>query len=177
MNSSWKPVSKLSLVIGVFAAIFFWMHALINESGFLLLDYINLPIHEFGHLFFGLFGERIGIWGGTIFQLIMPFCFLVYFLSKKEISGVTFSSFWFGENLLYIASYIADARSLSLPLVGGGEHDWNTILSSLHVIQYDTTIAGVVRSIGWVIMVSSIIWFVIMGLKYKFGNNIHKYIR
>jgi len=33
---------------------------------------LNLGIHELGHLIFGLFGEFLGILGGTILQLFMP---------------------------------------------------------------------------------------------------------
>ena len=46
------------------------------------------------------------------------------------------------------------ARAMVLPLVTTGdpdniEHDWHTIFSSLGVLQYDTTIAGIVRYLGW----------------------------
>jgi Zn-dependent oligopeptidase len=61
METSWKPVSKIGLFFGVIAAITFWFHALTDKDKFLLLDYINLPFHEFGHLFFGIFGRTIGI--------------------------------------------------------------------------------------------------------------------
>ena len=29
------------------------------------------------------------------------------------------------------------------------EHDWNTIFSHLGVLQYDTTIGAIVRTLGW----------------------------
>jgi hypothetical protein len=52
-----------------------------------------------------------------------------------------------------------------LPLVTTGdpdhiEHDWNAIFSSLGVLQYDTTIAGVVRFLGWCGMVGVVAWFI-----------------
>ena len=120
METTWKPLSKASLTAGILAAIVFWAHALANNSGFLLMDYINLPFHEFGHLFFGILGEGIGIWGGTIMQLIIPFGIFISFFLRREPAGVAFSGFWFGENLLNIATYVGDARAMALPLVGGG---------------------------------------------------------
>ena len=141
------------------------MPSLILTAFFLLLDYINLPFHEFGHLFFGILGETFGIWGGTLMQLAIPSGILVNFLLRKEIGGTVLSAFWVGENLLNIAVYIGDARIMELPLVGGGEHDWNIILIDLDMLKYDTTIAGIVRTFGWLIMVSAVVWFVIMGLK------------
>jgi len=83
----------------------------------------------------------------------VPLIFTVYFLLRGETSGTAFSAFWFGENFLYISVYISDARAMALPLVGGGEHDWNAILGDLHLLQQDTTIGDVVRLLGWAIMV------------------------
>jgi hypothetical protein len=132
-----------------------------------LLDYINLPFHEFGHLFFGLFGENIGIWGGTIFQLIVPLGIFLSFYLRRDTQGVTFSGFWFGENLLNISVYIADARKMELPLVGGGDHDWNIILTGLHLLTYDTIIGNIVKVSGWLIMFSVILWFLMKSLRSK----------
>jgi hypothetical protein len=58
---------------------------------------------------------------------------------------------------------MADARSMALPLVTTGdpdyvEHDWNTIFSSLGVLQYDTTIGAIVRTLGWFGMLASTAW-------------------
>ena len=167
MSNSWKPVSKVGLGIGVLTAVAFWIHALTDEDGFLILDHVNLPFHEFGHLFFGILGESIGVWGGTIMQLLIPFGIFLSFYLKRETSGVAFSAFWFGENFLNISVYIADARKMELPLVGSGDHDWNIILSGLGMLQYDVTIAGIVKASGWLIMVSAVVWLVIMGLKSK----------
>jgi hypothetical protein len=163
----WKPLSRISLAAGVISALVFWLHAATDKDKFLLLDYVNLVFHEFGHLLFGFFGERISIYGGTISQLAFPIIFLANFYLRREIAGAAFSAFWFGENLLNISVYIADARNMLLPLVGGGEHDWNIILSGLNMLGYDEVIAGIVRTSGWLIMVSAIIWFVITGLKAK----------
>jgi hypothetical protein len=165
MKTSWEPVSRTVLALGVLTAFAFWIQALTDNYGFLLLDFINLPFHEFGHLFFGIFGETVGIWGGTIMQLLIPLGLFINFFLRKDTAGVAFCSFWFGENLLNIASYVGDARTMALPLVGGGEHDWNIILMDLDMLKYDTTIAGIVRTFGWLIMVSAVVWFVIIGLK------------
>ncbi|MDI6743838.1 MAG: hypothetical protein QMD07_00515 [Thermodesulfovibrionales bacterium] len=167
MSNSWKPVSKVGLGIGVLSAVAFWIHALVDEDGFLLLDHVNLPFHEFGHLLFGPFGETLGVWGGTIMQLLVPFVILLSFFIRRETAGVAFSTFWFGENFLNISIYIADARKLELPLVGSGGHDWNIILSDIGMLKYDTGIACVVKALGWLIMLSSVVWLLMASLKSK----------
>ena len=158
MSISWKPVSKTAVALGVGAAALLWAQALVGQSGFLVLDYVNLPIHEAGHLLFGVFGPTLGIWGGTLLQLLVPALFLLYFALRAETTGASFGAFWLGENLLYVATYIADARAMQLPLVGGGEHDWNIILSKLHLLRSDTAIADVVRFLGWAIMLGAVVF-------------------
>ena len=71
--------------------------------------------------------------------------------------------FFFFENWLYTATYMADARAMVLPLVTTGdpdlaEHDWNTIFTSLGVLEYDTTIAAIIRLLGWSGMLASAAW-------------------
>jgi hypothetical protein len=160
MTFDWKPVSQTTLIIGVSAAALFFVHAATSKSGFLILDHANLPIHEAGHPLFGLLGVTIGIWGGTLMELLVPLAFAVYFGTRGDTSGTAFSAFWFGENLLYISVYIADARAMELPLVGGGEHDWNMLLGGMGLLQQDKTIGGVVRIIGWLIMFGAVLWFI-----------------
>ena len=163
----WKPLTKAGLIAGLVLAAGFWIYALRDEDGFLFLDYVNLPFHEFGHFFFGIFGETIGIWGGTIMQLVIPLGIFVNFLLRKEIGGTALSAFWVGENLLNIAVYIADARNMDLPLVCGGEHDWNIILGKLGMLNSDTMIGAAVKTSGWLIMISAVLWFLIKGIKIK----------
>ncbi len=155
----------------------FWVHAL-ARGGFLLLDYVNLPFHEFGHLFFGFLGPTLGLWGGTIAQLTIPLVILVAFArqgqsgvssscaaaARSSLIGIAFGAFWFGESLLNVSWYIADAQVMELPLVGGGEHDWNIILSGLHLVDHCRAIAWLVKALGWTVMIASTAWLILVTL-------------
>jgi len=93
------------------------------------------------------------------------FLLAVYFYTQRQKGSFAFCAFFFFENWLYTATYMADARAMVLPLVTTGdpdhiEHDWNTIFSSLGMLQYDTTIAGVVRFLGWCGMLGVVGWLV-----------------
>ena len=65
-----------------------------------------------------------------------------------------------------MAPYINDARSLSLPLLGGntgysspyGFHDWEFILTELGLANYDHFLAGCSRVIGTLLMITSFVW-------------------
>ena len=164
-KEEWKPVSKSALVAWLVFYALFLLHALTNKSGFLIIDYVFLPIHEGGHLLFGFLGHTLMIWGGTLLQLLVPFALTIYFAYERHTTGAAFCVFFFFENFLNISVYMADARRLELPLVtvGSGEdvmHDWFVIFSSLGVLERDTTIAGIVRFLGWVGMLAVIGWLV-----------------
>ena len=105
-----------------------------------LVDNIDLPIHETGHLVFSPFGEFVQFAGGTLFQLIMPTVFLGYFLKQRDKHAATVALWWIAQNFWNISVYASDARAQELPLVGGGEHDWAYMLGRLGLLQRDQAI-------------------------------------
>ena len=164
-SGEWQPVPRWAVVAwGVFYASFL-IYVFHSHGEFLFIDLANLVVHEGGHLLFGWFGQTLGLWGGTLLQWMVPFLLASYFYTQSQASAFTFCTFFFFENWLYTATYMADARAMVLPLVTTGdpdhvEHDWNTIFSSLGLLQYDTTIAGVIRFLGWCGMIGVVVWFV-----------------
>lgn len=163
LYEDWTPVSRPALIawMAFYALFLLW---LLSAHGGILFDNINLVVHEAGHAFFGWFGETIGIMGGTIMQLLVPFLLATSFFWRRQSSGVTFCGFVFFENFLGISTYMADARSQGLALVTLGdpdnvEHDWHHIFGQFGVLQHDTQIAAVVRVLGWAGMLAVLGWF------------------
>jgi hypothetical protein len=160
MNESrWEPVTARELAgFGIGLAVFFAL-VFTSEPGFVfILDHANLLFHEAAHLFVGLFSQRLEPYGGTIGQLVFPVVLAVSFWRKELPLSFAGSLIWFFENWLNIARYMADARALELPLLGGGEHDWNTIFSRWNVLSYDTLIADAVRISAWTGMALVCAW-------------------
>jgi len=160
----WKPVSRPALVAWVVFYMAFLAYAFSAHGGFLFIDSANLVVHEGGHNLFSWFGPTLCLWGGTLLQWLVPFLLAAYFFKQRETAGFVFCLFFFFENWLYTATYMADARAMVLPLVTTGDpefarHDFNAIFSSLGVLDYDTTIAAVVRTLGWCGMIAVVIWF------------------
>src|SRR3972149_2463730 len=105
LATDWRPVSKFALGAWlVFYGLFLW-HAAADRDGFLLMDHVNLIVHEAGHLLFGWFGATLGLWGGTLLELLVPLALVVYFAWQRHASGTAFAAFFFFENFLYIATY------------------------------------------------------------------------
>ena len=154
LASDWRPVSRPALFGWLAFYGSFLVYALVHNGQFLFIDLANLVVHEGGHLLFGWFGPTLGLWGGTILQWAVPLALAAYVFTERQTAGFVFCLFFFFENWLYTATYMADARAQVLPLVsaGGGdyvEHDWYAIFSSLGLLRYDTAIAALVRLLGW----------------------------
>ena len=155
----WAKVNGLNLAGFLLGVAAFLGLLFASERGFIFgLDHANLLFHEAGHPIIGLFSNRLETYGGTIGQLVFPVALAISFWRKGRPLAFAASVIWFFENWLNIARYMADARALELPLVGGGDHDWNTIFSRWHILSYDTEIAGVVKFIGWTGMALAVLW-------------------
>ena len=161
----WQSISAPALIAWLVFYFLFLLYALLDHSGFLFIDNANLIVHEAGHLLFSYLGETLMILGGTIFELFVPFALAVYFAWRRQPPATAFCAFFFFENFLYIATYMADARAQELPLVTVGdsdyvEHDWFHIFSSVGLLQHDTQIAAFVRASGWLGMLAIVGWLV-----------------
>ena len=136
-------------------------------AGNSFMHLIDLPFHEAGHIFFRPFGRFIASLGGTLGQLLMPcICLIVLLLKTKDPFGASVALWWLGQNFIDMAPYINDARSLTLPLLGGntgdsspyGFHDWEFILTELHLLKHDHGLAALSHGFGAIIMLTSYLW-------------------
>ncbi len=162
----WKPVSRAEGAAWLVFYLGFLAYAFSAHGGFLFIDNANLVVHEGGHNLFGWFGPTMCLWGGTLLQWLVPFLLAAYFFSQRQANGFAFCAFFFFENWLYTATYMADARAQVLPLVTTGdsdfvEHDFYAIFTSLGVLNYDTKIAAVVRMLGWCGMLACVGWLAV----------------
>jgi len=113
------------------------------------MDGTNLLIHEAGHPILGIFGsDFLQFAGGTIFELAFPLIFFFAGLRQGQRVASDFCLFWEGTALLHVGWYIADARAMELPLVGGGEHDWNYMLGRLGILKHDILLGGIADFAG-----------------------------
>jgi len=162
-RENWRPISRWAVLAWLAFYVLFLTYAFNMHGGFLFIDSANLVVHEGGHMLFGWFGSTLGLWGGTILQWLVPLMLAAYFFRERQPAAFVFCMFFFFENWLYTATYMADARALALPLVTTAdsdyvEHDWNAIFTSLGLLPYDTRIAAIVRLMGWCGMLASGAW-------------------
>jgi hypothetical protein len=146
----WNPTTKsqfIGFTIGLAGLIALILKC---ELGFVpILDSANLVFHEAGHPIFGLLGDTMNLYGGTLGQLAIPLIVIGAFWQQGNPVAVAVGGVWFFENFFNIARYVADAREQILPLVGGGEHDWFNILTRWDALEHDTKIARFITIVGW----------------------------
>lgn len=162
---AWLPVGRTQFIAWMifYGLLLFFLAAHFNQPT--LLDNVHLVTHEAGHLLFGWFGQTIGLWGGTLLQLLVPALLAVAFAVRAEIPGVVFCSFGFFHSLTGVALYMSDALRLELPLVTVGapadqaDHDWVRIFTQLGVLPHAIQIGNTVRLIAWLGMLAMVAWF------------------
>jgi len=140
------PFIRLVLLIVIFYA---WVRHIQNPHYAGLFFGLNLGIHELGHVVMAPFGQFLMVLGGSLVQCLVPIIGLVMFLRQKDHFGVAFTFGWEATNLYYVATYIADARAMKLPLITpfGKEayHDWHWLLAKTGLLRQDILIATLVR--------------------------------
>lgn len=136
---------RQALVVGL---VLYGIVCLRSPEQFRLLDSVNLAIHETGHLVFAPFGEFVGFLGGTLLQLLFPLLFVGYFARQGDRFAAFVVTWWVAQNLWNVSVYVADARAMSLPLVGGGVHDWAYLLGSLGMLEQDHVLSRLIHLAG-----------------------------
>jgi hypothetical protein len=134
-------------------------------DGSAMQTFLHLPdlvFHEAGHVLFSPFGRFMTVLGGSLTQLLVPIICAVAFLRQQNAVGTAVCVWWVGQNLIDLAPYIADARALRLPLLGGGTgaevegHDWEYLLATLGWLQHDVALGRAAQAAGVLAMVGAI---------------------
>lgn len=139
----------LKLIASILVAIYSFYY-LSSVDSWHFIDNINLIIHEAGHFIFLIFGQFIQMAGGSLLQLIMPALFaLSFFRTKQNFSGAIML-YWLAINFFSVAHYAGDAVNMNIPLLGGDSviHDWNYLLSALHLLDQTQTVANIIYLAG-----------------------------
>jgi hypothetical protein len=129
------------------------------------LHVISIPFHEAGHIFFSPLGDLMTSLGGSLTQVLVPLaCGTAFATTSPNPFGMAVMCWWAGENLLDVAIYINDARSLTLVLLGGHTgaevegHDWEHILGLTGLSMHDHQIAWTVHAVGAIMMLIGLVY-------------------
>jgi len=138
-----------------------------------LFSGITLAFHEMGHLLFSFAGHFIGSLMGSGMQILIPIIVIVVFYRQDDYFGMAVGGFWLSFSMFELATYVGDARAMELPLVGftdDPEHDWHYLLSTLGLLNFDTTFAFLLRAAATVSGIASLafaIWLLLIMARSK----------
>jgi hypothetical protein len=161
----WKPISRTAFILWMSFYLLLLIYLAAHFSELTWLDNVHLPIHEGGHLLFGWFGTTLGVWGGTILQLLVPALLATTFAVRADLLGTAFCAMGFFHSLTGVATYMIDALRRELPLVTVGapadeaEHDWVHIFGDLGVLPHAIQIGSATRVIAWAGFLATLAWF------------------
>jgi len=126
---------------------------------------VHLVFHEAGHVLSMPFGRFPGVLGGSALQLLIPLlCGGAFLVTNRDPFAASVTLWWAGQSLMDLAPYIADARALSLPLLGGGTgaevegHDWEYLLGALGLMNQDVVLGRLAFASGALTMLAAIGW-------------------
>lgn len=142
-----------SVVVALLGVFFF-----ARRGGWTFMDGVDLVIHEAGHMVVFFFPKFFVFMGGTLLQLAIPLICALYFARMGRDFAAQCCTVWVGQSILNISRYVADARAMILPLVGGGEHDWNYLLGTLGLLHHDRTIAGLLNLAAVAVFAVAALW-------------------
>lgn len=160
------------LYLAIWVIIFAWgidfimMDFATNAIGQSWFHNVDLVFHEAGHMLFMPFGRTLTILGGSLFQVLVPvFLMFAFLIKNKDGFAASVGLWWAGQSLMDLAPYIADARALRLPLLGGGtgaddpmRHDWANLLRPRGWLEYDIQIATWIDAIGSGVLLMALVW-------------------
>jgi hypothetical protein len=92
----------------------------------------------------------------------------VFLIRERQPFAAAVCLWWAGQNLIDIAPYIGDARSMDLPLIGEANeeivemrylrHDWHNILEPIGMLDWDHRLAALSHWAGATIMFIAVCW-------------------
>ncbi|MDR1367805.1 MAG: hypothetical protein LBJ76_03690 [Candidatus Accumulibacter sp.] len=130
-----------------------------DEISATFMHSILLPIHEAGHILFLPFGEFMRFFGGSFFQVALPFGIAYAFNSRRADSfAAAVCLWWGGASLVDLSPYIWDAFDQVLPLAGDIEHDWIYLLGRFGLTGEAHLLATLAHHAGALLMVVGVLW-------------------
>ena len=157
--TAYKAAGALLLI-----AVWGWF-ALVKNDQTPIFVYLNIAVHEIGHVLFRPFGELTMLIMGSGFEVLFPFAVgVVFLIRKRDIVSTAVSWGWSASAFASAAMYIADADDGRLALLGATgpdtAGDWERILGVqfFDKVYLADSIAAMVRTAGYVL------WFVALAM-------------
>lgn len=122
-----------------------------------LLGWIDLALHEAGHVLAAPLPTVPMLMAGSVAQVLVPLLIVLHFLRRREHVSAMMCLAWAGTSARDVSVYIADAPYERLDLIGG-RHDWAGILGpeGFGALDQAAAIASAVHGLGLAMVVGAV---------------------
>jgi hypothetical protein len=178
----WLRVSLLLALAG-WGLVLIGLDYRTGEMGASFLHGPLLLFHEAGHVLFRLFGAWMGVFGGTLAQLLMPALIGMAFLwHNRDPFGAAIASWLLGVSLLDVAPYMHDALDPQLMLLSGstgkeGFHDWVYLFDSTGLLPRAQFIGALTHKLGTLVLLLALgwaAWLLVLQRRHIGGEVLHE---
>jgi hypothetical protein len=105
-----------------------WLVAFEHDDRIPGLTYVNLGLHEFGHMLTYASSDLVNALAGSIAQVAIPLAVALWlFVRRGDWVAAGVCLMWAATSAIEVAIYAADAPKKELDLIGD-QHDWAFIL-------------------------------------------------
>lgn len=168
-RARWNLIASTCFMVALMVFSFPYFRISVDDLGWSpgVFHPVHLVIHEAGHAISMMVGapRTVVVFMGSGLQVLFPFALAVaFYLKNRDAYGAAVCLWWAGHAALDVAPYIADARALELPLLGGGNgreiegHDWEYLLGHWGAMRQDTVIGANVALGGRLTMAAAFAW-------------------
>lgn len=137
-----------------------------------IIDTIDLFIHEGGHGIFRILGQFMHFLGGSLIQFIIPVTTIIVFLRTSGPRSLMGTLYWFGQNMINVSIYIADAPKQQLTLISRhAMHDWRWLCGYMGIMDSAGDLAAVVAFLGTLSLLGAVgvtVYYVVYDVRAEF---------
>ncbi len=168
-RATWNLVASALFMLGLVAWSARYFTIAVDDLGWApgWMHNVHLIFHEAGHAIPMMLGtpRTFMVFMGSGLQVLFPLGIAVaFYVKNRDAYGAAVCLWWAGHATLDVAPYIADARALELPLLGGGNgreiegHDWEYLLGHWSALHLDTRIGAATALAGRATMAAAFAW-------------------
>lgn len=168
-RAAWNRVASAILALGLILFSLRYFTIAVSDLGWAPgpMHYVHLIFHEAGHAIFMMVGapRTLVVFMGSGLQVLFPLLLAcAFYFKNRDAFGAAVCLWWAGHAAMDVAPYIADARALELPLLGGGNgreiegHDWEYLLGEWDALRNDIRIGASVALAGRLVMAAAFAW-------------------
>jgi hypothetical protein len=126
-----------------------WVLAFAQDDKIPGLSYVNVGLHQLGHMLTYASSDLTNAFAGPIAQVAIPALLAVYFFLRRGdwvLAGVFLV--WAATSALEVSLYVADAPKPTLELLGDDNQDWALILgpNGYDVMEKAPSLADTIRT-------------------------------